>query len=57
MTLVVPRYSAPVAVADVLVVLGMATTNNAAVGKGIGKVAVRDEEYPHCVLKPYCAIG
>lgn len=31
-----------------LVVLGMATTNNAAVGKGIGKVAVRDEEYPHC---------
>lgn len=51
MTLVVPRYSAPVAVADVLVVLGMATTNNAAVGKGIGKVAVRDEEYPHCTLK------
>ena len=48
MTLVVPRYSAPVAVADVLVVLGMATTNNAAVGKGIGKVAVRDEQYPHC---------
>jgi len=33
----------------VLVVLGMATTNNAAVGKGIGKVAVRDEEYPHCL--------
>ena len=33
-----------------LVVLGMATTNNAAVGKGIGKVAVRDEEYPHCLL-------
>ena len=52
MTLVVPRYSAPVAVADVLVVLGMATTNNAAVGKGIGKVAVRDEQYPHCLFDP-----
>lgn len=34
-----------------LVVLGMATTNNAAVGKGIGKVAVRDEEYPHCTKR------
>lgn len=34
-----------------LVVLGMATTNNAAVGKGIGKVAVRDEQYPHCLTK------
>lgn len=56
MTLVVPRYSAPVAVADVLVVLGMATTNNAAVGKGIGKVAVRDEEYPHCCYAQPMAI-
>jgi hypothetical protein len=53
----VPKYSAPVAVADVLVVFGMATMNRAAVGNGIGNVAVRDEQYPHCVLKPYCAIG
>lgn len=43
-----PKYSAPVAVADVLVVFGMATMNRAAVGNGIGNVAVRDEQYPHC---------
>lgn len=43
-----PKYSAPVAVADVLVVFGMATMNSAAVGNGIGNVAVRDEQYPHC---------
>lgn len=44
-----PKYSAPVAVADVLVVFGMATMNRAAVGNGIGNVAVRDEQYPHCL--------
>jgi hypothetical protein len=44
----VPKYSAPVAVADVLVVFGTATMNSAAVGNGIGNVAVRDEQYPHC---------
>lgn len=43
-----PKYSAPVAVADVLVVFGTATMNSAAVGNGIGNVAVRDEQYPHC---------
>lgn len=48
LTLVVPKYSAPVAVADVLVVFGTATMNSAAVGNGIGNVAVRDEQYPHC---------
>ena len=48
-----PKYSAPVAVADVLVVFGTATMNSAAVGNGIGNVAVRDEQYPHC-LKAYC---
>lgn len=47
-----PKYSAPVAVADVLVVFGMATMNRAAVGNGIGNVAVRDEQYPHCLLDP-----
>lgn len=44
-----PKYSAPVAVADVLVVFGTATMNSAAVGNGIGNVAVRDEQYPHCL--------
>ena len=44
-----PKYSAPVAVADVLVVFGTATMNSAAVGNGIGNVAVRDEQYPHCI--------
>ena len=43
-----PKYSAPVAVADVLVVFGMATMNRAAVGNGIGNVAVRDVLIPHC---------
>ena len=43
-----PKYSAPVAVADVLVVFGTATMNSAAVGNGIGNVAVHDEQYPHC---------
>jgi len=47
----VPKYSAPVAVADVLVVFGTATMNSAAVGNGIGNVAVRDEQYPHCLNK------
>lgn len=45
-----PKYSAPVAVADVLVVFGTATMNSAAVGNGIGNVAVRDEQYPHCSI-------
>jgi hypothetical protein len=49
----VPKYSAPVAVADVLVVFGTATMNSAAVGNGIGNVAVRDEQYPHCLLGTY----
>lgn len=47
-----PKYSAPVAVADVLVVFGTATMNSAAVGNGIGNVAVRDEQYPHCGYCP-----
>ena len=51
-----PKYSAPVAVAvavaDVLVVFGTATMNSAAVGNGIGNVAVRDEQYPHCGYAP-----
>lgn len=47
-----PKYSAPVAVADVLVVFGTATMNSAAVGNGIGNVAVRDEQYPHCGYIP-----
>lgn len=47
-----PKYSAPVAVADVLVVFGTATMNSAAVGNGIGNVAVRDEQYPHCFTRP-----
>jgi hypothetical protein len=47
----VPKYSAPVAVADVLVVFGTATMNSAAVGNGIGNVAVRDEQYPHCTKR------
>ena len=51
-----PKYSAPVAVADVLVVFGMATMNRAAVGNGIGNVAVRDEQYPHCLFNPECDI-
>lgn len=46
-----PKYSAPVAVADVLVVFGTATMNSAAVGNGIGNIAVRDEQYPHCLTK------
>jgi len=49
----VPKYSAPVAVADVLVVFGTATMNSAAVGNGIGNVAVRDEQYPHCLPTNY----
>jgi len=52
----VPKYSAPVAVADVLVVFGTATMNSAAVGNGIGNVAVRDEQYPHCLLDSKCDI-
>lgn len=49
-----PKYSAPVAVADVLVVFGTATMNSAAVGNGIGNVAVRDEQYPHCLTVADC---
>ena len=45
-----PKYSAPVAVADVLVVFGTATMNSAEAGNGIGNVAVRDEQYPHCLM-------
>lgn len=51
-----PKYSAPVAVADVLVVFGTATMNSAAVGNGIGNVAVRDEQYPHCCYALQIAI-
>lgn len=34
-----------------LVVFGTATMNSAEAGNGIGNVAVRDEQYPHCLTK------
>lgn len=39
-----------------LVVFGTATMNSAEAGNGIGNVAVRDEQYPHCCYAEPIAI-